>query len=308
MRPDRRRRGLLAVPLALATTRAGAATVDTAAQTTLGPGAELGFAAMDLATGHVTAANPDLRLPMCSSFKWLLAAAVLQRVDGARDRLDRRLAFGPRALVFNSPACEAALKRAGGERAELSLADLCEAMVTLSDSAAANLLLDTVGGPAGLTRWLRREGDAVTLLDRYELDLNRVPAGDPRDTTTAAAMLGDLRRFLYGPRLSPGGRGRLLEWMLAAKPGPARLPAGAPPSWRTAHKTGTWRTDGPSPDGVRNASGDVGALIPPEGAPVLVAAYTAGSRRPQAQVDAWFADVARLVTTDALSLRSPRRG
>ena len=267
-----------------------------AAETLLGPGALYGWAALDLSSGRRAAVNPDLRLPMCSSFKWLLAAAILSRAEAGSEDLRREIAFGPKDLVFNSPTVEAAVKGANGS-ARLPVEKLCEATVTLSDSAAANLLLNTLGGPAGLTRWLRQHGDAVTRLDRAELDLNRVPPGDPRDTTTPVAMMADLHHLLFGPGLTPASKARLSGWLLAAKPGATRMPAGLRPGWRIGHKTGTWMVDSGHGPQERAACGDVAFLLPPGGGrPMLIAAYTAGSERPQAEVDHWFAELVREIT------------
>jgi beta-lactamase class A len=66
--------------------------------------------------------------------------------------------------------------------------------VTLSDNTAANLLLASIGGPPGVTRYARHLGDSFTLLDRSEPELN------PRDTTTPFAMLGDMQKLLLGRR------------------------------------------------------------------------------------------------------------
>ena len=177
------RRSLLAFLAAAYATTAGAAAPSASAGRLLGPGALFGWAALDLETGRRAAVNADLRLPMCSSFKWLLAAAVLSRADAGREDLRREIGFGVGDLVFNSPTVQAAVRMSDG-RGSLSVEKLCEAAVALSDSAAANLLLATIGGPAGLTHWLRLNGDGVTRLDRTELELNRVPPNDPRDTTT----------------------------------------------------------------------------------------------------------------------------
>ena len=265
----------------------------------LGAGAQVGWAWLDLQTGKGASMNPNLRLPLCSSFKWLLAACVLARVDRGREQLDRRLAFGAKDILLNSPTVEDALKAAGGQHVELTIAALCEAVITVSDNAAANALLRQIGGPAGLTAWLRESGDGVTRLDRIETALNRVPRGDVRDTTTAAAMLGNLQRILYGSTLTPVSRDRLFAWMLACKTGTSRLPAGLPPGWRIAHKTGTWTLEPGHSPLDRAAAGDVGVLIPPSGKPILLAAYTAGSERPQAEIEAWFAALARAVVAAA---------
>ena len=289
------RRSLLAALAGTYATRASTAP-SSAAGGLLGPGALSGWAAIDLATGRRASANADLRLPMCSSFKWLLAAAVLSRAESGREDLRREIPLGPTDIVFNSPTVEAAVKGTASP-AHLSIERLCEATVTLSDSAAANLLLGTLDGPAGLTRWLRAHGDETTRLDRYELDLNRVPPGDPRDTTTAAAMVADLQHLLFGSVLSRASKTRLSRWMLAAKPGATRMPAGLRPGWRIGHKTGTWTVDPGHVPQERSACGDVAFLLAPRGAkPIVIAAYTAGSDSPQSDVDKWFAGLVRDVT------------
>ena len=48
----------------------------------------------------------------------------------------------------------------------MTLAELCEAAITLSDNTAGNLLLASFGGPAGLTAFARALGDEMTRLDR----------------------------------------------------------------------------------------------------------------------------------------------
>ena len=76
----------------------------------------------------------------------------------------------------------------------MTLAALCAAAVEYSDNTAANLLLQTIGGPEGLTRYARSLGDEQTRLDRLEPHLNSAVPGDERDTTTPAAMVGQPAR------------------------------------------------------------------------------------------------------------------
>jgi hypothetical protein len=78
------------------------------------------------------------------------------------------------------------------------------AAVVLSDNTAANLLLNLIGGPPGLTRFLRDIGDKVTRLDRNEPTLNENAPGDVRDTTAPRAMAFALRKVLIGNVLSSG--------------------------------------------------------------------------------------------------------
>ena len=267
----------------------------------LGPGAMFGYASQELGTDGLAETGKDLRFPMCSSFKWLLAACVLSRVDAGAERLERRVAINAEDLQEYAPAAKAALARAGGARGEMTIDALCDSAVTLSDNTAANLLLTSVGGPAALTAWLRAHGDRVTRLDRIEPAMNYVAVGDPRDTTTPAAMIGDLDRILFGKVLMEQSRKRLLQWMFECKTGETRVKAGLEPGWRIAQKTGTLNYR----PGVRGASGDVGVLFSPTGKIVLFAVYTAGSTRPQADVDAWFAGIGHGMTITPPSTGGP---
>src|SRR5690606_18451400 len=130
-------------------------------------GGRLGVAILDLATGARAGYRADERFLMCSTFKTLLAAFVLARVERGGERLDRRVVFARTDLVVWSPVTET---RVGG--AGMTVAELCEATVTLSDNTAANLLLASLGGPPALTAFVRSVGDEVTRLDRTEPELN----------------------------------------------------------------------------------------------------------------------------------------
>lgn len=244
-----------------------------------GVAGRLGVAVLDTATGQVHGHRLDERFPMCSTFKWLAAACVLVRVDAGQERLERRIRYGAEVLLPHSPVTQ---HHVGGEG--LSLAQLCEAAVTVSDNAAANLMLDTFGGPAGLTRFARRLGDNATRLDRREPELNESRSGDPRDTTTPRAMAGALRAAVLGDALAPASRALLVQWLRDTRTGLKRLRAGVPADWVAGDKTGS---------GARGTTNDVGVFWPPGRAPVVVAAYLTDTAAPAGQRDAALAACAR---------------
>lgn len=246
-------------------------------------GGRLGVGVLDTATGKTFGHRADERFAMCSTFKALAAALVLRRVDQGRERLDRRITYGKEVLLPHSPVTEKHV------RDGMTVGALCEATITLSDNAAANLLLDSFGGPPALTAFLRGLGDPVTRLDRREPEMNVVKPGDPRDTTSPAAMLGTLRTLTLGPALSPASRQRLVDWLVANKTGDKRLRAGLPRGWRVGDKTGTWS------DGKTGTSNDVAVTWPPGRPPLLITAYLADARLDGDGRDAVLAEVARLV-------------
>jgi beta-lactamase class A len=222
---------------------------------------------------------------MCSTHKALSAAAILARVDQGKERLDRRVRFGSDEVLPYSPGTKA---YAGAEG--MTIAAICEAAVTLSDNTAANLMLSVIGGPVGLTAYLRKLGDGVTRLDRTEPTLNEALPGDPRDTTTPFAMAANLNQLVLGEALSPASRQQLAAWLLASKTGDARLRAGVPQSWRVGDKTGT---------GDHGTANDVGVFWPPERKPVVVTALITGSN---AALDAQSAAIAEVAQGIVLAL------
>ncbi|MEO6969378.1 MAG: class A beta-lactamase, partial [Chthoniobacterales bacterium] len=190
-------------------------------------GLRLGVAALDSGSGRRIEYRAGERFLLCSTFKFLAAAAVLHRVDEKREQLNRFIRYTKADLLQYAPVTTAHLS-AGG----MTLADLCEAAITLSDNTAGNLLLQTIGGPEGLTRYARTLGDQQTRLDRLEPELNRTTPGDERDTTTPRAMLGDLRTLLLGDALSKSSRSQLMDWLAASKTGDKLIRAGLPKDWK----------------------------------------------------------------------------
>ena len=222
-------------------------------------GARLGVLVFDTGSGMRAGHREDERFPMCSTFKFLAAAAILARVDQHKERLDRRVVFMQRDLVDYSPVTEKHVDGAG-----MTVAEICEAAITRSDNTAGNLMLVSIGGPAGLTRYTRSLGDKQSRLDRTETALNEARPGDPRDTTTPAAMLGDMQKILLGTALSQPSRDQLLRWLDANQTGGQRLRAGVPADWLVGDKTGS---------GDRGTANVIAILRPPGRAPILAAVY-----------------------------------
>jgi beta-lactamase class A len=244
-------------------------------------GGRIGVYAENLSTGAKIAWRAEERFVMCSTFKASLAAFVLARVDNAEDRLEDMVAYGAKDILDYAPVAKQNLARGA-----MSVADMCKAMVELSDNTCANMLLARVGGPAALTEFWRRAGDTVSRLDHNEPELNRSPPGDINDTTTPTAMARNLLRFLLGTALSPGSREHLTQWMVDCKTGNNRLRGGLPADWKVGDKTG---------NNGKDASGDIAIAWPKSGGPVLVTAYTQGGSPTPQQLEAVFKEIGAMV-------------
>jgi beta-lactamase class A len=241
----------------------------------------LGVAVLDTGSGDSIGYRKDERFAMCSTFKMLLAAAILNRVDGGEEKLDRTIAIDATGLLPNSPVSQEHAGRA------MTIRELSAAIVTRSDNTAANLLLASIGGPAGITRFARSLGDTVTRLDRVETALNEALPGDSRDTTSPAAMVTNMHMLLIGDRLSPPSREQLIDWLRANKTGDQRIRAGLKSGWRVGDKTGS---------NGDNTTNDVAIIWPGQRSPVLVAAYLTMCDGPEAKRNAVLAQIGREVS------------
>ena len=220
------------------------------------------------------------RFAYCSTFKWVLGAAVLKGVDEGRLNLGAMVSYSEKDLLPHSPVTGAHL-----QEGRLGIGELCAATITTSDNAAANLLEPLVGGTSGLQTFVRSLGDQTMRFDRMEPELNSNLPGDPRDTTTPEAMTRLLQRVMETEALSKASRAQLLIWMKAATTGMARIRAGVPKGWIVGDKTGT---------GSNGALNDVAVIFPPQGDPIYLCVFTDGDRADAKAHDAAIAEAARL--------------
>jgi beta-lactamase class A len=219
--------------------------------------AVIGLFAVNLDSGKTLAHRAQDSFAMCSTFKTYAAARVLQMVQRGELSLEKTVFVEPAAVVANSPVTG---PRGGGE---VTLAELCQASLQVSDNTAANLLLKTIGGPQAITAFARSIGDDRSRLDRSETELNSAVPGDPRDTSTPEALGGGYRNLLAGDALGAPQRQQLEDWMRANQTSSMR--AGLPPGWTSADKTGS---------GDYGSTNDVGIAYGPQGERVLLAIMT----------------------------------
>ncbi|WP_432548837.1 class A beta-lactamase [Kineococcus sp. SYSU DK004] len=221
--------------------------------------ARLGLFALDTGSGRVLAHRADERFAFASTFKALAAGAVLAATT--EEELDAVVTWDEQDLVPHSPVT--------GQRTRdgLPLRDVARAAVTVSDNTAANLLLERVGGPAGLEADLRALGDATTEVEDVEPAVNDVAPGQVANTSTPRALAQALRAYALGDALDDGDRAQLLEWLRANETGDEMVRAGVPDGWGVGDKTGR--------SGAYGNLNDVAVVQPPDGrAPWVLAVLT----------------------------------
>ncbi|MBL8651945.1 MAG: class A beta-lactamase [Sphingopyxis sp.] len=250
-------------------------------------GGRVGVAVVDGKGKLLMGSYTNDRFAMCSTFKLLLAGQILRGATDSGHSLRTPMTFTKADILPNSPYSEANLT-AG----ELRLGFAAEAIVTVSDNTAANLILTLTGGPADFTRRMRAMGDDFTRLDRFETELNENAPGDPRDTTTPHAMAKSAAKLIYSDYLNPTYRQSLRDWMAASKTGLGRIRAGLPAGWVAGDKTGNCGT----------AFNDVAFVEAPGGPKYVIAVYLDRPDVTGAAADAAIADITRAAVEDLLRM------
>jgi beta-lactamase class A len=222
-------------------------------------GGTLGVEIFDTVSGMSLGLNQDRRFGHASSFKFSLAALLLQRHAAGTIDADKHVMWSEADML--SPAPFTRERIATGA----TLRELARATQTTSDNPAANILLRQLGGPAGLTTFWRSIGDEVSRMDRYEPENNLVPSSEFRDTATPAAMARNVAKIIYGDVLPEAERAELRSWMIETQTGVRRVRAGLPEGWVAGDKTGTSGLIG----GTEYNYIDIGFAEGPKGQPPL---------------------------------------
>jgi beta-lactamase class A len=250
-------------------------------------GARLGVYAVATGTGVTVAHQADERFPFCSAFKGLAAAAVLNSIP--LSKLNQRIRF-TRAEV--EPNWQNSVKTRERVATGMTLGEVCDAAIRFSDGTAGNLLLRQLGGPAGLTAYLRTLDDAVTLAERTEPALWRdwTPE-DQRDTTSARAIGTDYRKIVVGGALPGDARAYLRDLLERAHEttnSRSRIRAVVPRGWTVANKTGTGGQYGPA--------NDIAVVWPSKSAdPLIISIMSHRTGRDAQPHNALIAEAARYV-------------
>jgi beta-lactamase class A len=283
----------------------------------------VGVAVVHVESGARVSVHGDRRFPMFSTYKVPIAIQVLRCVEQGSVRLDQPVEVKAADLRLGASRI-AEQHPQGGIR--MSVSELLDAMLIVSDNTATDLLLRLAGGAPAVTARLRELGIENVRVDRSEGEIGldyhgvreapppaewtlaklqaavaRVPpaereraartfASDPRDTATPDAMADLLVRVAQGRAAGAAGTARLLETMAACASGTGRLPGRLPAGTVVAHKTGT----GGSVSGILDGVHDVGLVTLPGGRGRLaIAVFVQGGRGSIASAEGTIAAIAR---------------
>jgi beta-lactamase class A len=282
-------------------------------------GGTVGIAAIHIESGRRVSLHGDERFPMASTYKIPIAVQLLTRVEKGEISLgdmievkasDLHLGTGTLAGLLNQPGVI------------LSVRNLLELMLVVSDNSATDLLLRLAGGPEAVTSHIAAMGitgidvsrsTLQMIADRSGFDLppeedwtletlqnletkasddSRRAAvrrfeADRRDTSTPDAMVLLLECIYHGSLLKPETTDLLLGIMSRCRTGEGRLKGLLPPKTAVAHKTGTF---------AGSVVDDVGILtLPDGGGHVAVAVFMKSPEADDAESGRAIAHISRAI-------------
>ncbi|MFT5234874.1 MAG: beta-lactamase class A [Shewanella sp.] len=220
--------------------------------------------------------NGNERFPMMSTFKTLACAKMLQDLDSGHLDMNTETEVKADKLLAWSPVTQ---KLVGST---ITVQKACEATMLTSDNTAANIVLQHVGGPQGVTDFLRSVGDNVTRLDRTEPELNQANPGDLRDTTTPNAMVKTLNNLLLGGVMTEVSKTQLKFWMQQNKVSDTLLRSVLPKGWFIADRSGA---------GGYGSRGITAIIWNTKRAPLIISIYLTETELSMAERDSVIAEI-----------------
>ncbi len=241
-------------------------------------GVKLGVYAYDTETNKEITYNADERFAYCSTSKALLAGSILEKYPV--DKLKEVIQYEEKDLLSYAPVTKDNLNKG------MTIEELCEAAVRLSDNTAANLLFNLIGGPSGFKESLNKLGDNVTEPERIEPELNSAIPGEIRDTSTPRQLALDLKEYISGNILTDDKKAIFIDWMSGNSTGDNLIRAGAPNEWIVADKSGA------GDYGTRN---DIAIVTPPNGKPIFLAILSNKNEKDAKYDDETIAEASKVV-------------
>jgi beta-lactamase class A len=282
-------------------------------------GGVVGAAATHIESGRSISHNGTERFPMASTYKVPIAVQLLTKVDRGEVRLAQMIELEAKDLHPGSGILSSLFNKPG---VALSVRNLLELMLLISDNSATDICLRLAGGGEAVTARMRDLGieginvnrptakliadwygvpslppedqwsrDLFRKLMRGVTEAERRSAAerfdnDVRDTATPDAMRKLLVRVFGKDLLKSDSAELLLDIMYRCQTGDARLKGILPAGTEVAHKTGT----------IGGSTNDVGIMTLPNNAGhVAIAVFVKSSERAVSERERTIAEIARAV-------------
>lgn len=258
------------------------------ARVALVPGAEVGIAVHDLASGRTLAIHGDTVFHAASTMKVPVLFALYQQFEAGALRIDQTMPLENRfrSIVDQSPYSLNASDDSDSTvytlvGTDVTLRDLAVRMITHSSNLATNALIEQLD--AERITALTREFGATQMMVRRGVEDTKAFNAGLNNTTTANDLVALFVALQNGKVANAASSADMLS-ILEAQAFNDEIPAGLPAGTRVAHKTGS----------ITATMHDAGLVFPSNRAPYAIAILTRGIPD-QAVAKALIADCSRII-------------
>jgi beta-lactamase class A len=235
--------------------------------------------------------NPHAHPPMQSVFKFPLALTALHLVEQGKFSLDQSVRFlaSDRIPHAYSPLQD----KYPAAEVDVPLRELLRLAVSLSDNAAADVVLRTIGGPAGgpavVDAYIKSIGVSGFHMEDNEQSLHRDVAVQYRNWFEPAGAVQLLQRISDNSPLTAEHTELVLEWMKDSPRTTSRIKGDLPSGTVVMHKSGTSDTK----NCVTYATNDIGLITLPDGRRLAIAVFITDSTANETTRDSVIARIAK---------------
>ena len=235
--------------------------------------------------------NPDVHLPMQSTFKFMIGLKVMEQIEKGKLSLNQKISISKSTMQTDlySP-----IKEKYPNGAELKIAEILKYTVASSDNVGCDILLDLIGGPKAVQDFIHNKLKITDIaIVHNEKVMQSNWENQFKNWSTARAMN---QIFINSfdkkskPVLSKKSLDYIYEIMVKTETGQKRIKGLLPKNIVVSHKTGTSGTQ----NGVSAATNDFGIIVLPNGKRIYITVMVSDSKESAETNELIIAKIARM--------------
>lgn len=234
--------------------------------------------------------NGTEHFPMQSVFKFPIALAMLSEIDKGRFSLDQKIDIKKNELL---PGLWSPIREKYPDGVTLTIAEIIEYTVALSDNVGCDILLKLLGKPQKVETYMLTNGfndisikiNEETMQSNWDLQF--------QNWTTPLEANRILQVFYENKdnQLSQKNYDFVWETMKTTQTGKNKLKGQLPDGTIVAHKTG-WSGQNKS-TGITAASNDIGIVFLPDGSYFVISVFITASKEDEETNEKIIADITK---------------
>ncbi|QIG88460.1 class A beta-lactamase, subclass A2 [Chryseobacterium sp. POL2] len=248
--------------------------------------ANVGVAVWHLEKQDTLSVNGHRHLPMQSVFKLPIGLAVLDLVDKGKFKIDQKIKFTKAEMM---PVTHSPMRDAYPEGGALTVREMLKYVVANSDNNTCDILLDRIGGPEVVQKYMDKIGIKDFQIVSNERIMHETPSFQYQNYWNANSANDLLNKLYTKPILKEASKKEIIKILEETNTGLNRLKAELPVGTIVAHKTGSSATE----NGKTAATNDIGVITLPNKEHMIVSVFVSDSYENDATNEKIIADIAK---------------